>query len=199
MRLLRAEIADARKRHAAGPRRMLVAMAAVILPLWVLTVLTSKLFVLPTLVWLSVAVLIGFWSARDARKSFVARVVPLENALAANRVEEIRVAAADMVEFEEIGDLGACYAFQVEPDKILIVQGQDYYATRRFPNSDFSIVAMQDSTGELREIGVHKRGDKMVPVRVISAETQKKLRFPLHLEVLQGRLADIEGILGSPR
>jgi hypothetical protein len=199
MRLLRAEIADARKRQAAGPRRMLVAMAVVILPLWVLTILTSKLFVLPTLVWLSLAALIGFWSARDVRESFVARVVPLENALGANGVEEIRVAAAEMVEFEEIGDVGACYAFQVEPDKILIVQGQDYSATRRFPNTDFSIVITQDSNGEPREIGVHKRGAKMAPARVISAETQKRLRFPLHLEVLQGRLADIEGILGSPR
>ena len=77
MRLLRAEIADARKRQAAGPRRVLVAMAVVILPLWVLTILTSKLFVLPTLVWLSLAALIGFWSARDVRESFVARVVPI--------------------------------------------------------------------------------------------------------------------------
>src|SRR3954447_24228237 len=90
-RLLRAQVADARKRHAAGPRRMLVAIALLILPLWVASILTSKLFVLPTLVWLSIAVLTGFWTARDARQSFAAGVVPLDNALAANCVEEIRV------------------------------------------------------------------------------------------------------------
>lgn len=199
MRLLRAQVADARKRHAAGPRRVLVAMAVLILPLWVASILTSKLFVLPTLVWLSVAGLTGLWSARDARKSFATCVVPLDNAIAANRVEEIRVSAAEMVELEEIGDLGACYAFQVEADKILIVRGQEYYATRQFPNTDFSIVTIQDSNREPREIAVHKRGDKIAPARVISVEMQKKLRLPQHLELLQGRLADIEGILHSPR
>ncbi|MFL5246941.1 MAG: hypothetical protein ACJ79V_03890, partial [Myxococcales bacterium] len=51
--------------------------------------------------------------------------------LATNRVGEIRIAATEMVAFDEIEDLGACYAFQAEEDKILIVKRQDYQVTIR--------------------------------------------------------------------
>lgn len=197
LRLVRAAIAAWRKRRASGPRRMATAIAVVILALWVLTIVTSKMLLLPTALWIAVAALSAFLIARDEKRSFALGVAPFENALAANRVEEIHVAPTGMVELEEIGDLGACYAFQVEPDKILIIRGQDYYATNRFPNSDFRIVAIPGPTGEPIEIAVHKRGKKMDPDRVVSVEAQKHLRMPAHLEILSGRLEELEKILRS--
>jgi hypothetical protein len=199
IRLLRAAVAAAHRRTASVRRRGLLALAVVILPLWVLTIVTSKLFLAPTALWALLATVIGLWSARSEKTLRVAQQAALEDALAANRVEEIRVASTEMVELEEVGDLGACYAFQVEPDKLLIVQGQDFYASRQFPNTDFSIAIIRDSKGKPVEIAVHKRGEKLRPTRVVPATGQKKMRLPEHLEVLQGRLVELESLLASAR
>jgi hypothetical protein len=95
-----------------------------------------------------------------------------------------------MVEFEEIEDEGACYAFQVTPSQIVFVCGQDFYPTRKFPSSDFSII---DVAGFLDHIVC--RATKLKPVRVIDGKTKQGLEYVEHLQVIEGRLDQLEKLL----
>ncbi len=101
-----------------------------------------------------------------------------------------------MVVFEEQEDEGARYAFQVG-DRIVFVAGQDFYPSAKFPNSDFSLVEITDSRGTLVEMIIDSAGKKLQPIRTIAAELQSKFRIPEHLQILQGKLEDIDRLLAE--
>lgn len=164
--------------------------------LWILTVLASKLILWPTLAWVSVGTGLTFWIWGDERRRHTASHRRLKTALSANRVEEITIGATEVVEFEEIEDLGASWAFQVEPDAIVFVRSQDL--PRGFPSTDFSMTFVQDGGGEVVDGGIALRGEKVLPVRRVSVAVQRGMRLPATLELLPGRLADLENLLARP-
>jgi len=100
-----------------------------------------------------------------------------------------------MVEFEEIEDEGACYAFQLPDDEIVFVTGQEFYPDPRFPNSDFSLVHVFDRTGNLVEMFTDKAGHKIEPIRRVPAQMKKTLSIPDHLEIVHGRLENVDELL----
>ena len=54
----------------------------------------------------------------------------------------VEVRATELVEIEERDDEGACWLFQLR-EEILVLAGQDYYETTKFPNDDFSLVEVR--------------------------------------------------------
>ena len=119
----------------------------------------------------------------------------LADALSRNLADVTRVSSDEMVEFEEIEDEGACYAFQVSDDEILFIEGQEFYSSAKFPNTDFEIVRIFDSRGMQVEGFIRKSGIKLKAARQVSEETKGRLRMPEHLARVQGRLQDLEQIL----
>lgn len=107
------------------------------------------------------------------------------------------MAAPQCLVFEEIEDEGACYAFQVEPEQVLFVVGQDFYESARFPNSDFSLVHIRAESGDLVEMPFLYRGSKLSPIRTVPARVKATLRIPEHLSVMEGSLADLEARLAA--
>jgi len=103
-----------------------------------------------------------------------------------------------MVEIEEVEDEGPCYAFQVNDERIVFVEGQDFYPSARFPNTDFELVEIHDGAGKLVSMVIDKHGEKLTPLRRVSAEGQLQLYRPAHLATVPGRLVDIEDILAAP-
>ena len=138
---------------------------------------------------------IGLWSISSARKHLSKQIARLEEALARNRAAVTRIASEQMVEFEEIEDEGACYAFQVAENKIAFVSGQEYYPSAKFPNSDFEIVDISCADGYPIEGGIEKRGKKLAPIRRIDAKTKETLAVPDDLSVIDGKLEDLEELL----
>jgi hypothetical protein len=100
-----------------------------------------------------------------------------------------------MAELEEEEDEGACYALQLENNKIIFVTGQDDYASAWFPNTDFSLVEIYGDGNVLVEGFIEKNGKKLTPQRTISAKVKSKLRIPDHLEVIDGGPGDLENLL----
>jgi hypothetical protein len=137
---------------------------------------------------------IAVYTWASGRIEDLRRLRKYEGALARNEADVVHIRADEMVEIKEYEDLGACYAFQVEPDKIVFVSGQDFYASRRFPNTDFSLVTIQSQDGEILELLIDKHGDKLKPKCKIPASAWD-LGLPNHLETLQGRLDDLEKLL----
>lgn len=145
--------------------------------------------------WLAAALLFTAWIALEERRRSHAVIKRLESSIRRDLAEVTRITASEVVELEEVEDEGACYGFQLPDNRIVFVCGQDFYESRKFPNSDFSLVHIQDEAGEVAEVLQDKHGEKLKPVRVIGADTRKALREPIHLEVVQGNLASVEACL----
>jgi hypothetical protein len=167
----------------------LLATIAITGALWVLTVLAARDVALwiPTMVWSLIALFFLGSSYRDSlprRRWALAR-------LRDGSVREHRIWSEDVVKFEEEEDEGACFAFQISQERIVFVCGQDFYETEEFPNSDFSIV---ETLGNQ----IENRGRKLKPSRVISPSAWRNLSYPDHLQMVTGRLEDLEVILRRP-
>lgn len=192
-RRLRRDLARRPRLSLSSPRLWIVAFG-ICGVLWVATVLGSKLVFWPTVLWLSVAILMALWIGWEEHRKTRARRSRIESALAANRVEEVRVATKEAVALDEVEDLGEAWAFQVEPDQILFfAPRQDL--PRGFPSTEFSYAEFRDAAGEVVDVRFTIRGEKLAPVRRIPAEAQGGLDLSRDLEILPGRLDRLENLL----
>ncbi len=194
---MRRELSRRRRRLRLAQRRVVVFGLAVFAASSGLTIAVSK--GIPPLdvivIWLLICASLSLWSYFSARKDLATRVSRFEEALRRNEAREVRIQSNQMVEFEEEEDEGASYAFQVDAGSILFVSGQSYYSSARFPNTDFSLVSLYDKDGTCLGELVEKRGRKLLPSRVITANLKKRLIIPDHLHAVEGDLADIERLL----
>jgi hypothetical protein len=148
--------------------------------------------------WGAMAVGLTAWTGLAGRRDVQRRSSVLLECLRANRARVLRVRSERVVEIEEIEDEGACYAFQVSGDEILIVEGQEFYADQTFPNSDFSLVEILTSAGTVGDSVLAKQGVRLRPERQIGAAVKDVLAIPEHLSVIRGDLARIEQLLTAP-
>jgi hypothetical protein len=147
--------------------------------------------------WLAVSLLIGVWMWVE---NFVRRrkqLRQIESALRGGQVKDVRVQASAVAEFEEEEDEGACYAFEVGAETTLFISGQDFYPSRTFPNTDFSLIEIHDTEGELIEFYIEKHGHRLEVSKTISADSKKRLRVPDHMEHVEAPLSDLERVLAS--
>lgn len=141
--------------------------------------------------WLVFTVWIGFPQRKLTRNE----VRLLEEAIQTNRARETRLQSTRVVEFEEVEDEGACYAFDHNGDSAVFIVGQEFYEDIDFPNTDFSLVQILGEHGQpIRELLI-KRGRKLQPERVVSAAIKRHLELPEHLAIVPGALDRIEAIL----
>lgn len=195
-RALSMRLATLNREGRRGPLRLLVGFFFFFVLFSIVTVLASDLS--PQIVvglWFAVLVLIGLWVWIEESLKRRKLVESISRTLESGRVREIRVVASSVVEFEEEEDEGACYAFQIADDRIVFVSGQEFYPSAKFPNSDFALVDVLGPSGELVDFFIRKDGARLVPVRIVSAATKRGLRVPAHLEVVSGKLEQLEQLL----
>ncbi len=179
-----------------GFRGMLVAGAFVFFPLWAVTMLVSDLaWWMISAFWIGIALLVLPSSALSARRELRSRMAALRSALDRGEADTVRIRARGFVEFEEIEDLGQNLAVDVGEDEVLFLSGQDLFDMRRFPNSDFTLAEVSDGDGRVVESWVIYDGERVAPLRRVSAEAQRRLELPGHLETRQARLEDLETLL----
>ena len=150
---------------------------------------------IPVVAWFGIVTLISVWVYFSEKPKEESAVRTYAEALSKNEAHVTRIQSDEMVELEEEEDEGACYAFQLENNKIVFVSGQDYYASARFPNTDFSLIEIYGDGSVPVEGFIEKDGKKLKPQRKISAKVKSKLRIPFHLEVIDGSLVDLENLL----
>lgn len=151
-----------------------------------------------TLVWIAVGCVISGWVWRDAKRDSryaVGVAERLESALSRNEANVFDFEARSFVEFEEVEDEGACYAFDLGSGQIAFVAGQEFYPEARFPSLDFSLVYPLDAEGNEVDMLIEKRGPKEDPMRKIPRDVKMEFMIPEHLEVLEGQLGDLESLL----
>ena len=194
-RLLAGALAHRQRRLKSLPRRQLIACVAIFGVLWAGTMIATKTpWYIVSPIWFGIGSVIFLWIHFSEKPKEKANVELYAETLRRNQALETRIQSDEMVELEEEEDEGACYAFQLNGKRIVFVSGQGFYASARFPNSDFSLVRIYSENQVLVEI-IEKHGKKLKPKWKISAERKAKLKVPDHLEVIEGTLDDLEKLL----
>jgi hypothetical protein len=202
-RLVTCVLAVRRRRLSRLGRRLGIWNLLVFAGLWGLTVLVTMgdkkgpPWYISGLIWVGIALPICVWSYRGARPKLLSDVHLLESSLRQNEAKVIRIQSLAMVEFDEVEDEGACYAFQLKSGHIVFIEGQDFYRSARFPNSDFSLVDIYAENDVLAVSFIEKHGLKIVPIRKIPAQEKARLKIPIHLESIEGELNQLESLLAS--
>ena len=202
-RYLRAKIASLSRTGQRALRAYLPIGGAIILALWLVTVLVADAPLLViTLFWIVVGVVIMLWVRWDMRKDAgqlesIAR--GLDSALQRNAADVYDVRATAFAEFEEVEDEGACYAFALGDGRLVFIAGQEFYPGARFPSLDFSLVYVLDEQGRAVEMLIEKRGARATPAHIIPAATKELLDVPDHLETRGGGIDTLEILLRAHR
>jgi hypothetical protein len=173
--------------------------AAVVFVLWIWTILASDAhWLVVTAFWLLVGGGIALWVRSDMRghgRQFENMARGLESALRRDAADVYDVRASAFVELEELEDEGACYAFQLDGNRLVLITGQEFYSGARFPSLDFSLVHVLDETGQTVDMLIDKRGARAAPARRVPADVKRRLDVPDHLEVRIGSIDDLESLL----
>ena len=195
-RLIRARIRDLQRRSSRGQALVVPLTGGVILTLWLVTMLASDA---PPLIitgfWLVVGLGLALWTRRDMAHdthALNAIAAGLQSALKMNVSDVYTVQARSFVEFEEIEDEGACYAFELFDNRLVFIVGQEFYESARFPSLDFSLVYVLDEAGQTVELMIEKRGAKVTPARTVPASWKERIELPEHLEVRPGTIDNLE-------
>ena len=171
-------------------------VAAIIVVLWLVTILVADApWYVITAFWFVAGAVLALWSARDAKKDAAdleSRAQGLQSALRRNAADVYDVQAKDFVEFEEIEDEGASYAFELEDGRALFISGQEFYPGAKFPSLDFSLVYFLDEKSQTVDMQIEKRGSRASPQRLIPAAIKERLEIPEHLETRPGGIAHLE-------
>lgn len=198
-RALETQAAYARSTGAATLRRMALICGAASAVLAVLTLLASDAPAQVVLLfWAVVGTALIFWTAIPERRQWRAKAAALTDGLQTARARDWEVRSSRMVEFEEIEDEGACYAFEVDSGQVVLIQGQQYYATDRFPSDDFSVVQIVTASGGVIDEALTVRGRKLAPERLVTADVKDVLLLPEDLAVLPTSLDGVEDFLRMP-
>lgn len=145
--------------------------------------------------WVALAVLFTLWIGLPGRTGLRRQAIALEAALQHDRARVFRVQSTGVVEFEEIEDEGACYAFAIGDGRVLFVLGQEFYAGDDFPNSDFSLATVLGPGNAIVDEIFTKTGATLEPERRIARDVKDRLTIPDHLEVIEADLTTIESAL----
>ena len=169
--------------------------------LWLATMLASDApWPVVTGFWAVVWLGLTLWGMKDLRTStgyMTAMAAGLESALRRKEADVFAIRSRSYLQFEEIEDEGACYAFELDDERVVFISGQEFYPEAKFPSLDFSLVYVLDERGQTVDMLIEKRGPRVAPSRIISAETKGRLDIPEHLTTLPRPTADLESRLGS--
>jgi hypothetical protein len=198
-RLLRAKAAQLARDQLRAKRSVVPLGLGAAAVLWALTMLASDApWLVITIFWMVMGIALTLWLRRDMSKADLKTAIQaLLSALRRNEVEEHRIEATGFAEFEELEDEGACYAFQIDADRVVFICGQEFYPGAKFPSLDFSVVEPLTENGQPVFGWIEKRGSKATPLRTIPAHMKRDLEIPYHLELRNASIATVETDLGG--
>jgi hypothetical protein len=199
-RALRGKLGSLRRQGRRAVRASRWIGLGIFVVLWIVTLFASDVsWVMITGFWFVVGMVITLWARRDlvrevGHASTMAR--RLESAVKHDEAAVYDIRAEAFVEFEEVEDEGACFAFDLGGGRIAFVSGQEFYPAAGFPSLDFSLVYILDEHGQAVDMFIDKRGPVAEPTRTIPAATKWTLDIPESLSVMDGALDELEEILG---
>lgn len=126
-----------------------------------------------------------------------AMIRAVNDALQNGTAVEETIKSDRMIEIQELEDEGACYLFEVEDKKLLLLFGQEYYPGPKFPVTDFSLIQIQDSKKNPIEFFIEKRGEKLKPYRTIPAKDRLKQMIPYDQKFIHCGIDELDEYLAK--
>jgi hypothetical protein len=201
-RVVRARIRQLTAQGHRASRSALPIAGGVILGLWLWTIVASDVsWIVITTFWLIAGGAIALWVRRDVARAFgqvEGMAQGLESALRRNAADSYDVHATRFAVLEEIEDEGACYAFELDGNRLVFICGQEFYESAKFPCLDFSLVYILNEGDESVDMLINKRGARAAPARTIPAAVKRVLQVPDHLDVRVGSIDGLEDSLRAP-
>lgn len=194
-RMLRLRLTTLERRRRSAARRAAGSAGFICGGLWLATIAASDVsWPIITLFWLVVAAVLGLWVFRSQVGSLRASIVDVESAIRRKQAVVHSVRCSDLVEVEEAEDEGACWLLQLPGERVLVLAGQEYYATARFPSDDFSLVEILREDGRPLERLIEAGGRKLAPSRKLPAELRRNLPSEETWQVLHGSIHEVESL-----
>jgi hypothetical protein len=117
-----------------------------------------------------------------------------------NEVEVVHCKSNKAILFKEWEDLGIYFLFQVEPNKMFFVGGQEYRELNKLPNTNFEIIRAKRPASFYYFWKVLAKGRKFNPVRTVSSDDVNKLykkrKHPSLLwdneSIIKGKIEDFD-------
>ena len=193
---------ELRRSARAGDRGVVLIAAGGAAVLWLLTLLASDAsWVVVTVFWAAAGTLLAHWVRRDQRaagRALEATAAQVDSAARRGAAEAYDITARRYLEFEEVEDEGACWAFELDGGRVVFLTGQEMYAAPGFPSLEFSLVHPLDERGRAADLWIEPRGEPVPPARVVPADVKMRLAdvLPGHLEVVRADLDRLEESLG---
>ncbi len=164
--------------------------------LWILTLVASDApWPVVTGFWIVVGGGIVSWVGRDFRRlarDLGTMAEGLESALRKNAADVYDIRSRRFAEFEEFEDEGACYVFELDENRLVVLSGQEFYESAAFPSLDFSLVYVLDENEETADVFIDKRGPKAAPTKLFPPNVPRPADTGGRLAVLAGTLEDFD-------
>ena len=154
----------------------------------------------PYLIWIMPPGCIGVLAYNFSKFRRVTRldremIADREALLRTSRGRVLRCEATEVVKVEQDDQTdGPLFAFQAEPSRIVVVDGETYGVSRRpdFPNDDFEILDLDAADGSEVLRTIRSLGRPIVPARVLPRSVRSDIKGPDGHDVLEGRVAELE-------
>lgn len=189
-------IADERKRARKFFKPPIIVVGLVVGVMCIVILLTSNapklvIAIFGIVLWLGLTV----WNCYEENERSKPRIRELESALEKNRAQVLRLQATAVAVIKENDDEGDWYVFELSGEKLFFLSGYDFPVSKKFPNTDFEIVQVIGARSCLLHQTIKTYGQKLAVMKTVKSGN----RFPNNHEVLDGRLSELESLLGSHR
>lgn len=134
---------------------------------------------------------------RSEKGTVLARLHRFEGALAQGQTRVLRVQPSEVVTVER-DHIRSIYAFQAD-ENLIVMAFLPSDECGNFPNTDFDLSGVLSANGGEAVVDwlVHTRGQLLEPTRNLPTKIASRLRRVRHMEVIEGKLDDLERLLGE--
>jgi hypothetical protein len=149
---------------------------------------------IPCIIMIPIFIGISLWVFLETELKSRKELKGIRYLKASNKVTSIRVQTQEYYQLTEEEDEGIHYIFQVEPTKILCIGGQEFYPTKKFPNSDFEIAEGRDEKDNVIFLEIYSFGEKLKPLKKIKGKQKVDLMTRHNFagyEITTGKLKEL--------
>ena len=131
------------------------------------------LLIVTILIYISII----FWVFIKHYIAIKLHVDEIKFAIQKNEVISIHIETTKCIELSEESDEGNFFLFQLLGNKIILLGGQEFEITQKFPNDNFEIAVCYDRKERILFHKIYTYGNKLLPIKKIIGEKKQKILY----------------------
>jgi hypothetical protein len=114
--------------------------------------------------------LIQLWVFFEEFTDIKKRLKGLDYLINKDQIDVLNIQSDRFYQLEELHDLGEYYLFEINPKKLILLGGQEFYPTESFPNAHFEIIEGRDKEGKLLIFEILEKGERIEPIKKLKGK-----------------------------